>query len=349
MKPQFFLVFSLTLFLFGCSGVDYIDDYVSPTVRITNPVSLLTVGNSFQFEASYFNNIGELTKDVNLQWESSNIEIIEIDSEGNVFPKKQGIARIIVKLISEEGVEISDQIEFEVENNIVFVTEEMMEEEEEEIIPPMDTTSSTMMIATVTPTLQIANQIVQITVDTEHLFEIEYIDENGMLADPSNINWESSDPNILSIDENGRLIAEAAGSASITVSVLISNTLISNSNFITVVEPVTVSTITSFSGSVQTTSSYVLEGGFTLSRKDGQLVLSLDSDYKASSSLPGLYVYLSNNRNTSSQAYEIGKVTVFQGAHEYLLPSNIGLMDYQYILYWCKPFNVKVGEAVIYN
>lgn len=349
MKPQFFLVFSLTLFLFGCSGVDYIDDYVSPTVRITNPVSLLTVGNSFQFEASYFNNIGELTKDVNLQWESSNIEIIEIDSEGNVFPKKQGIARIIVKLISEEGVEISDQIEFEVENNIVFVTEEMMEEEEEEIIPPMDTTSSTMMIATVTPTLQIANQIVQITVDTEHLFEIEYIDENGMLADPSNINWESSDPNILSIDENGRLIAEAAGSASITVSVLISNTLISNSNFITVVEPVTVSTITSFSGSVQTTSSYVLEGGFTLSRKDGQLVLSLDSDYKASSSLPGLYVYLSNNRNTSSQAYEIGKVTVFQGAHEYLLPSNIGLMDYQYILYWCKPFNVKVGKAVIYN
>jgi hypothetical protein len=24
-------------------------------------------------------------------------------------------------------------------------------------------------------------------------------------------------------------------------------------------------------------------------------------------------------------------------------------MDYQYILYWCKPFNVKVGHAKIYD
>ena len=349
MKPQYFHVFCLILFIPSCSGVDYIDDYVSPKVRITTPVTLLTVGNSFQFEASYFNNIGELTKDVNLQWESSNTEIIEIDSGGNVFPKKQGTARIIVKLISEEGIEISDQIEFEVENNIVFVTEEMTEEEEEEIMPPLDTASSSMMIATATPTLQISNRIVQITVDTEHSFEIEYTDENGMLADPSNINWESSDPNIISIDENGRLRAEAAGSASITVSTLVSNSLISHSNFITVVEPVAVSTITSYTGNIQTPSSYALEGGFTLSIREGQLVLSLNSDYKASSSLPGLYVYLSNNRNTTSQAYEIGKVTVFQGAHEYILPSNIGLMDYQYILYWCKPFNVKVGEAIIYN
>jgi len=347
MKPQYSLVFCLILLIPSCSGVDYIDDYVSPSVRITTPVTLLTVGNSFQFEASYFNNIGELTKDVSLQWESSDTEIIEIDSEGNVFPKKQGTARIIVKLISEEGIEISDQIEFEVENNIVFVTEEMTEEEES--MPPLDTASSTMMIATVTPTLHISNRIAQITVDTEHSFEIEYTDQNGMLADPNNISWESSDPNIISIDENGRLQAVAAGSASITVSTLVSNSLISHSNFITVVEPVAVSTITSYTGNIQTTSRYALEGGFTLSIREGQLVLSLDSDYKASSSLPGLYVYLSNNRNTSSQAYEIGKVTVFQGAHEYILPSNIGLMDYQYILYWCKPFNVKVGEAIIYN
>ncbi len=348
MKPPFFFVLCLVLLIPSCSGVDYIDDYVSPTVRITTPVKSLTIGTSFQFEASYFNNIGELTKDVNFQWESSDTEIIEIDSQGRVFPKKQGFARIIVKLISEERIEISDQIEFEVENNIIFVTEEMTEEEES-TPPPLDTASSTMMIATVTPTLEIANRILQITVATEHSFEIEYTDENGILANPSNISWESSDPNIISIDENGRLRAEATGSASITVSTLVSNTLISYSNFITVVEPVAVSTITSYSGSIQTKSSYALEGGFTLSIREGQLVLSLDKDYKASSSLPGLYVYLSNNRNTTSQAYEIAKVTVFQGAHEYILPSNIGLMDYQYILYWCKPFNVKVGEAVIYN
>ena len=92
-----------------------------------------------------------------------------------------------------------------------------------------------------------------------------------------------------------------------------------------------------------------LEGGFTLSITETGLQLSLGEDYKASTTLPGLYVYLSNNNNTTSQAYEIGPVKVFTGSHSYDLPSSIGLMDYQYILYWCKPFNVKVGEAKIYD
>jgi len=48
-----------------------------------------------------------------------------------------------------------------------------------------------------------------------------------------------------------------------------------------------------------------------------------------------------------ADAYEIGPVTVFQGAHFYDLPSTISIFDYSYILYWCKPFEVKVGEGQI--
>ncbi|MDA0794364.1 MAG: DM13 domain-containing protein [Bacteroidetes bacterium] len=104
-------------------------------------------------------------------------------------------------------------------------------------------------------------------------------------------------------------------------------------------------TVTSFSGNLVTKSGYTLEGGFTLSITETGLQLSLGEDYKASTTLPGLYVYLSNNKNTTSQAYEIGPVKVFTGSHSYDLPSSIGLMDYQYILYWCKPFNVKVRRS----
>jgi hypothetical protein len=77
------------------------------------------------------------------------------------------------------------------------------------------------------------------------------------------------------------------------------------------------------------------------------LRLSLGDDYKASTSLPGLYIYLGNNPNSIADAYEIGAVTVFQGAHFYDLPESIGLYDNSYILYWCKPFGVKVGEGKI--
>lgn len=64
MRP--FLQFNLVFFYFvlGCSGVDYIDDYIPPTVRILNPVQSLTIGSEFQFEARYFNVIGEPTNEV---------------------------------------------------------------------------------------------------------------------------------------------------------------------------------------------------------------------------------------------------------------------------------------------
>ena len=69
-------------------------------------------------------------------------------------------------------------------------------------------------------------------------------------------------------------------------------------------------------------------------------------DYQASTSLPGLYVYLTNNPATANNAFEIGRVEIFNGAHSYRI-SGVGLNEYDYLLYWCKPFSVKVGDGEI--
>ena len=350
MKPQNLIQIFFLSTPIGCTGIDLVDDYVPPVVRITTPVTSLTVGTNFQFEARYFNVIGEFTPGFELQWESSESDLLDIDAEGNVIPKKEGTVTITVRVTSEEGIELSDQINFEIKNNIVLIPEDMNIEEQEEItMPPEMNTSSSTLVMTVTPTLQISNGIAQITVGTEYLFEIQFTDELGMETQPDVVLWESSNSEVFSVDENGSLTAISAGTASVTVSTVVSDTQIFHTNVIEVVDPITVSMITSYSGVVETTSSYQLEGGFTLAVEEDQLILSLDSDYKASTALPGLYIYLSNNNNTISQALELGAVTVFQGAHEYILPSHVELMDYQYILYWCKPFNVKVGHAKIYD
>jgi len=103
---------------------------------------------------------------------------------------------------------------------------------------------------------------------------------------------------------------------------------------------------TSISGTINTTSSYKLTGSFTFSEsaQSSDLELKLDDDYCASTALPGLYVYLSNNRNNISSGLEIGAVEVFSGAHTYNIP-NTGINDYSFIVYFCKPFNVKVGDG----
>ncbi len=103
-----------------------------------------------------------------------------------------------------------------------------------------------------------------------------------------------------------------------------------------------------YEGEIISTSSYILEGNFRYEHNGTQITLSLDENYRASTSLPGLYLNLGNNPNTVNGAIEIAKVTVFNGAHEYILPPSIELADYKYLIYWCKPFSVPVGEGAIF-
>ena len=110
------------------------------------------------------------------------------------------------------------------------------------------------------------------------------------------------------------------------------------------VEPVEISR----SGVIATTSSYALTGDFTMtSNQNGLLEIALGENYRASTSLPGLYVYLTNNPNSINGAFEVGKVTVFEGEHSYTLPADISITDHSYLMYWCKPFSVKVGGGDI--
>ena len=198
------------------------------------------------------------------------------------------------------------------------------------------------------PFVRINNPIDSIQINTEYLFEATYFNNVGMEVE-NDLSWKSSDESILQISENGNAIALQLGEVIISVET-------TTPDGITVMDQLNISVGNSTvvanperTGSLQTTSSYLLKGDFTLSEIDGVLTLSLANNYEASTALPGLYVYLTNNPNTTSGAYEIGKVLDFSGAHTYSLPSSIGLMDYEYVLYFCKPFNVKVGDGQFDN
>ena len=86
----------------------------------------------------------------------------------------------------------------------------------------------------------------------------------------------------------------------------------------------------------------------TLTEDGDDLLLQIGEDYEASSSLPGLYLYLTNNINSTANAFEIGMVDTFAGAHTYRI-EDIGVNDYDHVLYYCKPFRVKVGDGSFDN
>ncbi|GAB1856969.1 hypothetical protein MHTCC0001_18050 [Flavobacteriaceae bacterium MHTCC 0001] len=203
----------------------------------------------------------------------------------------------------------------------------------------------------VEPTIRINNPIGGLKVNDTHNFMATYFNNIGEEA-TTTITWSSSNNTIVSITNGGLATALAEGQTTITAMVTNNGTTINDTNTITVVaadeEVPDPPASNSKSGTLRTTSSYQLEGDFSLSiiENTNDLRLVLDSNYIADSSLPGLYLYLTNNPSSVNGAKEVGKVEVFNGAHEYTIPDT-DINDFKYLLYWCKPFRVKVGDAEI--
>lgn len=202
----------------------------------------------------------------------------------------------------------------------------------------------------VDPKIFISNPLSSLKDGDTHQFEVNCFNYVGKEINNPDVSWSSSDESVLTITEDGLATGVNSGLATVTVTLITSeeNLTITNNTEVDVSLKETEEMTVKFEGTIVTTSSYQLEGSYVLKVQDnGVLRLSLGDDYKASTSLPGLYIYLGNNPNSIADAYEIGAVTVFQGAHFYDLPESIGLYDNSYILYWCKPFGVKVGEGQI--
>jgi len=199
----------------------------------------------------------------------------------------------------------------------------------------------------VDPVIRIQNPIDSIGINTSYQFEFMYLNNVGQeeMASPE---WSSSDNSVASIDQNGLLQTLEIGVTDISLNYDNGTDIISTSKTIYVRDTTTLPEMNmERSGTVTTTSSYQLGGDFTLAvNDDNDLILSFANNYAASTALPGLYIYMTNNPNTTSGAFEIGAVTTFSGAHTYNLGS-IGLFDYSHVLYFCKPFNVKVGDGAI--
>lgn len=198
----------------------------------------------------------------------------------------------------------------------------------------------------VQPELRLDNLVDTIEVSSTHQFAVNYFNDIGVLQTVSP-SWTSDAPEIISIDDSGLATAHTAGSAMITASYA-ENGLETTATHLVYggEQTVEVEEETRLSGTIRTTSSYVLTGDFILTAQDNGINLAFGEDYVADEGLPGLYVYLTNNPSTTANALEIGPVEIFRGAHEYAI-SGVELDDYLYVLYFCKPFNVKVGDGEI--
>ena len=283
MKRPLFLYF-ISLLFSQCIGEDFIDDYVEPNLRITNPIVSIREGLSYQFQARFFDESGAQVENPNFSWSATPPSALNISNDGTITALAVGEVSVHVSVQGLRGENIATALEFSV---TPLLTVEM-----ETTTPTTDTTSSTTVTETTGSSTETTTDTMSSTTDT-------------------------------STTTTGTSTAET------------DDGIVESEHF--------------FEGQIRSTSSYLLEGNFRYEFDGQHIVLSLGENYRADTALPGLYVYLTNNPTTPSGGYEIGKVTIFEGAHQYNLPASIALMDYKYILYWCKPFSVKVGDALLFD
>jgi len=179
-----------------------------------------------------------------------------------------------------------------------------------------------------------------------HALQVTFLNNVGQPTEQP-IEYGSSETTVLSISDIGIITTHAVGSSDVTISTEYEGELLQQSYTIAVTTEATEPTeLATKSGQISTTSSYRLTGGFEIAETASGISINIAEDYVASRALPGLYVYLTNNRNTTVGALEIGKVQVFEGMHSYDI-EGVSINDFSHILYFCKPFGVKVGDGAI--
>ena len=196
----------------------------------------------------------------------------------------------------------------------------------------------------VPPVLRVLNPVDTVGVDTTYKLEVSYFNSVGKLDPSIPVTWTSSDTTIAKISSDGLISPVRAGAFVVKIKVEDNGVWVESKEI--TIGANTVESEKVKIGTIRTTSSYVLRGGFTAEEINGNLIVTIDDSYLTTDILPGLVLYLSNNPTTTNGALEVGAVTTFSGAHTYTIP-NVGINDYSHLLYFCKPFNVKVGDGAL--
>ena len=280
-------------------------------LTINNLLEDLTINNTHLYTATYTNDLNE-TETPQVTWSTNNTAVISVSNTGLITANSVGQATITAS-VTING------------NNI--------------------TSEDIVTVVGIAERLSINNPINELNADNNqtHQYTTTYTDQTGQIQTPQ-ITWASSDTNIATVTNDGLVSAIKSGHVIITATVTSgTGQTITDEDSITVTSNVQEKT-----GTIKTTSSYALTGTFTLREIPGtnDLELSINADYNASTALPGLYLYMTNNPSTVAGAKEIQKVAIFNGAHKYTI-TNTGINDFNHLLYWCKPFSVKVGDAEI--
>ena len=276
------------------------------TVKVTPDMESIAEGETLQFEAVAMTSDGTQISGVEFTWSSSDEVVATVDMTGLATGVVSGEVMITATADDVSG------------SATLTVTEPLV-------------------VATVT----VSPDSASIEVGNTQQFEAMAMTSDGMEIPDVEFTWSSSDEMVATVDAFGEATAVGAGMAMITATA----DSVSGSAMLAVMESASRSGTFSGAGGYRTSGTVFLEED-----PSGGLVLRFDSDFKVQMS--GFYVILYTTTQISLRRpppegtfVNLGQVTATTGAQSYTVPMNVALDDYDYVIIYCRPFDVVVGVA----
>lgn len=308
MNRQLFkyLLLAPVLFLFACVKTEIIPETLEPVLTLSPAVVSLSAGENFQLTATYTDALGESRTDL-IEWASADATVATVSTTGRVAALSAGQAWIVAT--APDGLTDSTLVTVVANSNAVA-------------------------------RVDILNAPAMLNEGASATLQAKAFNSNNQEINGAAIVWSSSNTSVISVSPGGVLNALSSGTAAITATADGVGSLPAN---IQVLPPGGMSRSGVFSGN----SGYTVKGTATLQQSATALTLTLGSDFMASNG-PMLGVYLAKNASgglSAQNSLKLGNLTANNGMQTYAVPAGVGLTDYDYVVIYCIPFNIRFGTA----
>lgn len=306
MGKQYLWFVGVSFLLAGCIGTDLVDDPPLDDARIdiTPATTALQQGDTLRFQAAFYDIFGVHVPDITFSWESSDTRIAAVDAAGLVMGEQVGQVHITALA---EGV-----------------------------------ASMPALLTVVGDPNQVAQVVVEpdtlsLSLGESHTFTASALNLDGAPLSGKQFTWSSSNPEVVTVDADGRVTALVSGIAGITAT---TEGVASVPALLIVPGRNRQGTFVKRPG-----TAYNLAGTATLEEQpDGTLLLKLEDDFMSSAG-PGLEVILSTTNVVNSGSLSLGDLQQTTGAQTYEVSSSVELETYDWVIIHCVPFNVTFGYA----
>ena len=308
MTKRFFLQHLLwmpILLLAACIKTEIIPEVLEPELSVSPAAVALLPGGTATLNAVYTDNMGQSRPEL-IFYYSAAPAVAEVSSAGVVTAKAPGQTWIVAT-----AGDLADSVLVTVASDNIAVAR-----------------------------IEISGAPASLNTGASVQLQARAYNMNNQELNGQAFTWASSNSAILSVDANGKITGGSSGTAAITAAAAGIQSLPVN---IQVLPAGGLTRSGQFSGN----SGYTVSGTATLQQSGNDLTLALGSNF-VSGNGPMLGVYLAKTASgglNSQNSVKLDNLKSNTGMQTYPVPAGVGLQDYDYVLIYCIPFNVRFGTA----